>query len=591
MKNWTIIFPVLLFGAAAYSGSYYVAPDGNDRGPGSFGEPWRTIGKAAGTLVAGDTVLIREGEYNETMHIRNSGSRQNSIIFMAYDNETVVIDGKNSSSMIVYIPESYIEINNLIFQNMNGWGVLIENGHHVKIQNCEIQNNLKSGIRVISAGCIDIINNRFKDNARNEDWGGSIWASAVDSLRVTGNHIVNTIAMSFGMLIDYSVNIIVDNNYTCNTSHSGIFATECHTVEVIDNEIVLACNGSFGECLSLQACQDFLIYNNEVHTSGDVTFGGEGIALSKGSENGQMYNNHVHDLEKVAIYVDDQTRITHDIGIFDNIVDNCNNGIAVSSEQGVVVENIFIYRNTVTRCFGIGINVSPWVKDGLRRDIQIYNNTLYMNGGGILVETSNVENISVLNNICSQNTWLQIFIKEDDAIEDVTVAYNIIDGYQAQDLSLYSGHNMTDSPGFVDVSIMDLYLTRCSPAIDAGHPDPRYNDPDGTRNDIGAHYFHQTVPVNRHQTVHPGSFFLYQNYPNPFNPRTTIRYQLPENSHVAIGVYNICGKEITTLSDDVMPAGRHSVSFDATGLSGGVYFYQLRADGYVIETKKMLLVR
>jgi len=89
----------------------------------------------------------------------------------------------------------------------------------------------------------------------------------------------------------------------------------------------------------------------------------------------------------------------------------------------------------------------------------------------------------------------------------------------------------------------------------------------------------------------PGLFRLFQNYPNPFNPRTTIWYQLPENSHVAIGVYNICGKEITTLSDDVMPAGRHSVSFDATGLSGGVYFYQLRADGYVIETKKMLLMR
>jgi parallel beta-helix repeat protein len=221
-------------------GAYYVAPTGNDWGPGTFNEPWETIGKATGTLVAGDTVLIREGVYNETMHIRNSGNKENNIVFMAYDNETVVIDGGNNSSIIIYIPESYIEINNIKFQNVNSWGILIENCNHVKIQNCDIQDNLLSGIRVITSSNIELINNTFKNNAEGEDWGGGIWASAVDAINVTGNNITNTNAIAFGVLIDYSNNVIVENNYTYNTIHSGIFVTESNEVQVNDNEIVLA---------------------------------------------------------------------------------------------------------------------------------------------------------------------------------------------------------------------------------------------------------------------------------------------------------------------------------------------------------------
>lgn len=88
----------------------------------------------------------------------------------------------------------------------------------------------------------------------------------------------------------------------------------------------------------------------------------------------------------------------------------------------------------------------------------------------------------------------------------------------------------------------------------------------------------------------PNQFVLDQNYPNPFNPTTVIRYGLPQKSTVTLVVYNILGEVVTELVNGEMEAGYHNVSFNASGLSSGVYFYKIRA-GDFLETKKLLLVR
>jgi uncharacterized delta-60 repeat protein len=91
--------------------------------------------------------------------------------------------------------------------------------------------------------------------------------------------------------------------------------------------------------------------------------------------------------------------------------------------------------------------------------------------------------------------------------------------------------------------------------------------------------------------ITPSTFTLYQNYPNPFNPQTTIRYILPKRSHVRITVYDLLGREISTLADQLQEAGPHAVQFDARGLSSGAYFYRVWSpDGYV-SSKKMMLIR
>ena len=88
----------------------------------------------------------------------------------------------------------------------------------------------------------------------------------------------------------------------------------------------------------------------------------------------------------------------------------------------------------------------------------------------------------------------------------------------------------------------------------------------------------------------PDKYLLYQNYPNPFNPSTKIRFRISNSGFVSIKVYDILGREVTTLVNDEKPAGIYEVSFDASELSSGVYFYKLRTGNY-IQTKKMVLLR
>ena len=88
----------------------------------------------------------------------------------------------------------------------------------------------------------------------------------------------------------------------------------------------------------------------------------------------------------------------------------------------------------------------------------------------------------------------------------------------------------------------------------------------------------------------PGKFTLKQNYPNPFNPSTTIRLEVPARDFIELNVYDVSGKEIAKLVKQNLNAGVYDVTFDASGLPSGVYFYTLRSSEFV-QTKKMVLVR
>jgi hypothetical protein len=88
----------------------------------------------------------------------------------------------------------------------------------------------------------------------------------------------------------------------------------------------------------------------------------------------------------------------------------------------------------------------------------------------------------------------------------------------------------------------------------------------------------------------PKEVSLIQNYPNPFNPSTTIRYGLPNRSHVLLTVYNTLGQQIAVLRDAEQEAGYHEVEFDGSMLSSGVYFYRMQAGGFV-QTKRLLILR
>jgi hypothetical protein len=88
----------------------------------------------------------------------------------------------------------------------------------------------------------------------------------------------------------------------------------------------------------------------------------------------------------------------------------------------------------------------------------------------------------------------------------------------------------------------------------------------------------------------PQALALNQNYPNPFNPTTQITYQLPREADVRLEVFDMAGRRVATLVNESISAGTHTVNFDATNLSSGVYIYRLLAGSAVI-TKKLTLVK
>jgi len=112
----------------------------------------------------------------------------------------------------------------------------------------------------------------------------------------------------------------------------------------------------------------------------------------------------------------------------------------------------------------------------------------------------------------------------------------------------------------------------------------RYNEAGGTGT-----FIIPVVDVEDHG-IDEFDFTLFQNYPNPFNPVTTIRFEVPFSQQVELSVFDMLGREVKVLYNDVAPAGIVAIDFNAEGLSSGVYFYRLKTQDF-IESKKLLLLK
>lgn len=98
------------------------------------------------------------------------------------------------------------------------------------------------------------------------------------------------------------------------------------------------------------------------------------------------------------------------------------------------------------------------------------------------------------------------------------------------------------------------------------------------------------IPPDNPQNILPDNFSLEQNYPNPFNPATTIAYKLPKNSLVTIKIYDLSGRLISTLVNENKTAGTYETRFNASGLSSGVYLYEMKAGDFK-ETRKLVFLK
>jgi phosphatidylserine/phosphatidylglycerophosphate/cardiolipin synthase-like enzyme len=111
----------------------------------------------------------------------------------------------------------------------------------------------------------------------------------------------------------------------------------------------------------------------------------------------------------------------------------------------------------------------------------------------------------------------------------------------------------------------------------------RYNEAGGTGTFI--------IPVVdvEEDEIEEFNYTLYQNYPNPFNPTTTIRFEVPFSQQVELAIFDILGREVKVLYNDIAPAGIFTIDFKADGLSSGVYFYRIKTQDFTASKKLLLL--
>jgi len=163
-------------------------------------------------------------------------------------------------------------------------------------------------------------------------------------------------------------------------------------------------------------------------------------------------------------------------------------------------------------------------------------------------------------------------------------------GSHSEDFNIISGPSF---PFYLSSGATQEITIRFAPSAE-GFKEARWrihsDDPDENPFEVPLSGTCENVSIDDYQCIIPSDYSLFSAYPNPFNPTTTIKYALPEASHVNISIYNLLGHEIASLVNEQQPAGYHQAIWNANSKPSGMYFYKLKA-GEFTETKKMLLLK
>jgi hypothetical protein len=414
-------------------GAYYVSPSGDDGNPGTIHEPWLTVGKAAETLVAGDTVYIREGTYYEHVEPLNSGTEEHPIIYTTYPGETATLDGTGVTipgewgGLLQLYQVSHIEIVELVVGNVgtedNHCGILIDGCSDIEVRDCYTCDTRSSGIGVWDSSVILIDGNEV-ELACNDGEQECITIAGTSVFQVSNNlvHMGGPGGIG-GEGIDVKDGSSVGSVYgneVCYLNRLGIY------VDAWDKD-----TGNIS------------VYGNVVHHCAD-----DGYALA--AEAGGLL---------------------HDVSVYNNIAyDNDNSGLTVAG-------------------WGEPVPSHPMSQ------ILIINNTFYSNGTegwgvGISVENPDADYVTIRNNILSQNLYSQILVEEVGV--GLAVDHNLFDGTGDP----YGTEYQEGWPGFVDPGDGDFDINSGSPAIDNGSADEAPDDdfegnarPSGSGFDIGAYEY------------------------------------------------------------------------------------------------------
>ncbi len=541
--------------------------------------------------VNNDTVLVADGTYYENINFKGKAITVASHYLINMDTSHIsntTIDGgfplnPDSGSVVFFV--SGEDTNSVLC----GFTITGGTGTKVGVPNFRVG----GGILITNSGSTIrnnlIINNTINDATVDESMGGGISAGQpmdnsyiiIDSNKVKFNSINGKFTEGAG-ISSYSnqgriTNNIIENNTLKATTGKSIGGGICYfnhdystsilisknevlynKSETLSNDIKEGMGGGI-YFLGLGTIEDNVIMHNFVNS---IHFSaGAGVVLSKAHENTVFQNN------KVAFN-------TYGNG-------NCiGGGVCIWRCDASLINNI-IFENT--GYYGGGIYFGDAYDPS---NAKIINNTISNNnsqyGGGIYSEDSYP---IIMNTIIwgdSANSGPEIYYDGGT----VTVDYcDVLGGWTGLG-------NIDTDPLFAD-SLFHLNIG--SPCKNAGNPDSAYNDPDGSRNDMGAYGGPGAPPLGLHVLSNsdqlPTKIKLLQNYPNPFNPNTTIEFSIPKTEFVTLNIFNVLGQEIATLVAKRLTPGKYKYDWDASHLASGIYYYQISTEKGFNQTRKLVLMK
>jgi hypothetical protein len=613
-----------------------------------------TIQQGIDASADGDTVLVQPGTYVENINFNGHNIVLGSLFLTTGDTsyiEQTVIDGDSSGSVVTFESgedsttiltgfiigngkapkgggihcvnsQPMIRFNNVSGNiakglpqgNGYGGGIYCENNQNIVIINNKIGENIAvttwDGQYILGLGggicCFNSLNPliAYNDIYDNSAWrGAGIYCDSSDVF-ITCNNISDNDAlqMNGGGICFINSSAIISGCYIYgNLAYhgGGIYSLNSNNIIICDNIIsenfVGATGDGGGICCrsSINTITNNIIINNTAGSGGGIYCDLESYVIINNndiSENTayiEGYGGYGGGIEiDGGNIIVSKNRISHNYAYYDGGGIACRfdgNALIINNR---IVDNIADYR---------GGGVMSW-----QTDPTIYNNIVNGNlasdfGGGMYCYESDavISNCVFLNNTAVYGN--EIYSQSGSP----SITYSNIQG------GWPGTGNIDVDPLFRDPVNNDFHLMSIacgdsadSPCIDAG--DPAILDSlldcswglGGARSDMGAFGGGDSVSIGILDNIPllPDRFILLQNYPNPFNAQTTIRFMLQESQHAKLTVFDLLGRRVETLLDEYMQAGVHAVTFDASHLSSGVYFYRLQARE-MVESKRMVLLK
>lgn len=384
-------------------------------------------------------------------------------------------------------------------------------------------------------------------------------------------------SIRFSRISDCYAGIVTNGNHMNtiygNTIQARTVAIRCNSASPqIENNYLSAIDDRWASevhCISLNDRSYPLIINNPLILARSQTGGrAYGIMIRGGAAPQLIEGNWI------------QANTTNELAC----------GINISNADAMLIRRNIILTSSFVNQKGLAVRQT--------RDLMFINNTLMLlsssaSAYGIML-TEGGSNFTIMNNIVAGN-GASVGISTERGQISQSSGYNNFWMHATRYLGDWRGfEDINSNPQFLSTTYGDIDAFHLdfpgSPCIDAGNPEPMYNDPDGTRSDMGRYWTNQPDPNRMNPvTISPEQFTIPVAYPNPFNSQTTLSWTVGIAGTTRLTVYNTAGRLVDSITMENLPAGNQRVVWNGTGLPAGVYVAQIEQNGQRKAVRMVLI--